>query len=716
MAADETTPLIGSGSGNGNSNGTPKTAARAKVSTAASDFFGPANRILFAGFLMAFTLGITQVPIIYVFRLMECDIFYGHNPPFEGPPAERCLRREINAGTATQVSILGMSTSLSGVFNLFVSGYFIKLWGPRWAFVSQTSLLGVRVSTQVLGVTVGGRAGELIFQACQAIGIVGGPRGYQLVLNTAVSEVVAPRDRTAVFGRLQGSIMLVGGVLGDVYNIRRPFEVAFFLYVASTIYGGLFLPTPEQGDVGAEKHAGKGLGAFFAPLKIIRPHRYRLESGKVIKNYGLVFLALGIFLGVFASGYAPILLQMYATSEFNFSTTENGYLMFGNSLIRGLFLILMFPKIISFGRDWFNGTPHSSEAHREHGAELPTNPEDFSIEGSGGGVPQEPIQTPEAEEEDSGTGFDLFFVRWSLVVDSLVTFFAGFSSHGWQVYLAGFLLPFASGSAPAAKGVMTEMTPPHQRRDALSGITLVESSAMLMTQGLFGLIFAAFSEVGRPSLTFFCNAGFAVFGFLILFMAHLPPENSKRVDEEVAETETGPLLPHREQSGRAEEGACNAISAATCFVAIRPSSLPSAIRNKFSLIGVSITELISHQCYETASAVTILHDEAGVTIAMNEARSLKDKVTFITGSGPGIRGATAERLAARGAVLSLSDTSETSTKVLKKGIQDGHSEFQGIPRTMGACDPAAVKRLVNKSKEPLGHIDGCVNNADKQPD
>lgn len=112
---------------------------------------------------------------------MECDIFYGHNnpPPFEGI-GDRCHRREISAGTAMQVSILGMSTSLSGVFNLFISGYFIKLWGPRWAFVSQTSLLGLRVSTQVLGVSVGGRAGELVFQACQAIGIVGGPRGYQV--------------------------------------------------------------------------------------------------------------------------------------------------------------------------------------------------------------------------------------------------------------------------------------------------------------------------------------------------------------------------------------------------------------------------------------------------------------------------------------------------------------------------------------------------------
>lgn len=52
---------------------------------------------------------------------------------------------------------------------------------------------------------------------------------------------------------------------------------------------------------------------------------------------------------------------------------------------------------------------------------------------------------------------------------------------------------------------MTELCAPSQRRDAISAITLVESTATLLTQGLFGLIFAAFSEVGRPSLTFFCN-------------------------------------------------------------------------------------------------------------------------------------------------------------------------------------------------------------------
>ncbi len=66
MAADtdETTLLIRDGNKNGSRNGGGKgvTTTVAASAAAARTIFGPANRILLAGFLMAFTLGITQVP------------------------------------------------------------------------------------------------------------------------------------------------------------------------------------------------------------------------------------------------------------------------------------------------------------------------------------------------------------------------------------------------------------------------------------------------------------------------------------------------------------------------------------------------------------------------------------------------------------------------------------------------------------------------------
>lgn len=71
---------------------------------------------------------------------------------------------------------------------------------------------------------------------------------------------------------------------------------------------------------------------------------------------------------------------------------------------------------------------------------------------------------------------------------------------------AAFLLPFGSGSAPAAKGVITEMCSDSQRADALNAVTLIENVARLATQGLFGFVFASFAEIGKTYLTFFCNA------------------------------------------------------------------------------------------------------------------------------------------------------------------------------------------------------------------
>lgn len=421
---------------------------------------------------------------------MECDVYYQHHPPYEGT-GDRCAHRSIAAGTAQQVALLGMFTSFSGVLNLFVCGYLIKIWGSRWAFVSQTSLLALRVASQAVGVTIGGRTGIIVFQAFQGIGIIGGPRGYMLVLNTAISELVAARDRTAVFGKLQGSTTLgtaigylLGGVIGDVYNIRRPFEVAFFCFIACSTYGAIFIPRSTSGAAGDSQDAckAKAKADFFAPLKIIVPHQYRLTSGRIVTNYGLIFLSAGIFLGVLATGYAPTMLQMYGTTEFNFSTTENGWLMAGNSFIRGIFLYFMFPQIIAAGRQWLNGPEQKKPA---------TSPEGTDTE---------------EDEEDAGTQFDLLFLRYSLLIDAAVTTLAGFSSEGWQVHLAAYLLPFTSGSAPAAKGVMTEMCPPGKRRDAIASITLVESASMLITQGCFGYIYSAFAEIGHTNLTFFCNA------------------------------------------------------------------------------------------------------------------------------------------------------------------------------------------------------------------
>ena len=185
MAADENTPLLGS-----------------KKRSRLSSLWSPANRLLLAGFLITLSFSFTQVPLLYVFREMECDVFYETHPPYEGN-GDRCNRNEIAAGTATQFSILGMSTTFcgekrsiasfsclncvnwlrrpAGTLNLFVTGWNIKRLGPRSALLLQTTIPAIRVLTQIIGVVVGAQRGIYIIQLTQLITILGGPVGYMFV-------------------------------------------------------------------------------------------------------------------------------------------------------------------------------------------------------------------------------------------------------------------------------------------------------------------------------------------------------------------------------------------------------------------------------------------------------------------------------------------------------------------------------------------------------
>ncbi|KAK0386044.1 hypothetical protein NLU13_5881 [Sarocladium strictum] len=550
-----------------------------------SRLFGVENRILLAGFLITLSFSYTQVPLFYVFHLMECDNYYDSHPPYEGP-GDRCSVDAVTAATATQFSILGMSTTLCGTLNLFLTGMLVKRFGPRTALLQQTIVPALRVLAQIVGVMAGKRTGINIIQCTQLITIIGGPVGYILVVNIIAGEVVEPSKRTAVFGKLQGAIMmgqgigfLAGGMIGDAIEIRAPFDVAFVSFMIAAVYVRTCLPyiSPESMSDGT-KPAGSSISGFLAPLKILAPQRLRTADGRSKKHYGVIFLCCGIFLAVLATGYVPLLIQMYATAAFEFSQGDNGWLMAEFAFVRGLFLMLLFPRIISWGRkrmsskntkssgsDQESGldvqaigaassgatTPYNTaggsdlnsrgttiveiEAEDEDEASklLPTDPGQFDMPEAGEQVDQEPIQPAKPKhtaEEDESPAFDLVFLRWSLVIDGLMTTIAAFATERWHIYLAAFLLPFGSGSAPAAKGVITQMCSDSQRADALNAVTLVENIARLSTQGFFGFIFASLADVGKAYATFFCNAAVAMVGVGVLMLSHFPPDGAEVVD------------------------------------------------------------------------------------------------------------------------------------------------------------------------------------------
>lgn len=166
-------------------------------------------RALFAAFIISLSFGVTQVPsvcprkilarfsisvltncrLIYVFRLMTCETYYNSHPePISAQ--SRCDNRQIEAGTAKAVALLGASTTLFGIANLFITRWTIKKIGVKSALLIQVFWPATRLAIQNIGVETGGSKGIIIVQCSQIITIVGGPSGYILSLNSFVTEYV----------------------------------------------------------------------------------------------------------------------------------------------------------------------------------------------------------------------------------------------------------------------------------------------------------------------------------------------------------------------------------------------------------------------------------------------------------------------------------------------------------------------------------------------
>jgi len=340
-----------------------------------------------------------------------------------------------------------------------------------------------------------------------------------------------------------------GGLANDLINISAPFEITFCLLVASTLYTAVLLPyippaAAAKASSATEDPALKkseSLFAFLACLTVFLPTKYAHRSGTF---WGLTLLGLGAFGSVLATAYVPLMLQLTATNRYGYKPSDNGFLMAVNSLSRAIFLTFAFPRIISVGRAWFAPTSQSSFPASENGTVSPTSengtltpstpvppkdalPTDLSAFEAGpltsaDGATEEPPILPAPTDRVHGSGFDLAFVRWSMVVDAALTALVGLSSRSWHMMAAAVILPLASGTAPACKGVLMEMVPESRRADALAGIALVETLALISTVALFGALFAFLSDIGFPNLVFFCNAALALLAAVVLFAVKFP--------------------------------------------------------------------------------------------------------------------------------------------------------------------------------------------------
>jgi MFS family permease len=235
---------------------------------------------------------------------MTCEEYYKTHPsPPSNSTRDRCSVHAIEASTAIAVSILGFSTTIFGVLNLFVTGWTIKKFGVKSALFISVFWPAIRLGIQNVGVAIGHKTGILIIQSSQIITIIGGPAGYMLALNTFVTEVIEHEERTGALGRLQGAALfgtsigyLFGGLISDWFGIQAPFMVTVGLFCISCAYVAMFLPWIPLGEDVVKRNSG-GLNRFFGPLKTFAPQKWVRKDGRVGYEYGALLLGIGVFFG-----------------------------------------------------------------------------------------------------------------------------------------------------------------------------------------------------------------------------------------------------------------------------------------------------------------------------------------------------------------------------------------------------------------------------------
>ncbi|KAJ6451120.1 hypothetical protein C8R47DRAFT_1329767 [Mycena vitilis] len=469
MTANERTPLL-------------STVAEQPRNLRRKGLFSPYRRILLATFLLSTTFAFTATPLYYAYRIFDCQEYYADpaHPPYEGK-GDACAVKAIESHTAKDIAVMITLTTFSATLNLIVTTWEIKNWGLRRAIINQTFWPALRNLTQIYAIMVGGRRGITIMQSTQLITILGGGTGYLLSVNSYMAEVVEPEERTAAFGVLAGIAMLgtangyiCGGLSNDYINLAAPFEITFCLLVGSTLFTALCLPyVPPGGSAAVKAHPDSTPGvdstqqepkkdasvfAFLHCLRIFLPARYADGKGRF---WGLPLLGFGAFWSVMATAYVPLMLQLTATNQYGFKPGDNGFWMSSNALSRAAFLTLAFPRLIAYGRKRMS--PHATTLTippqaTKVSASRPT--QGVSLESYENNERPVNMQIPKPKK------LDLAFLRYSGT--------ARLSSNSGHIWAGAIVLPLASGTAPACKGVLLDMVPAARKSDALSAIALVE--------------------------------------------------------------------------------------------------------------------------------------------------------------------------------------------------------------------------------------------------
>ncbi|WVQ73766.1 hypothetical protein IAR50_003346 [Cryptococcus sp. DSM 104548] len=449
----------------------------------------PAHRVFLTILVTEFAFCLTDTTLLYAYKRMICDEYYKDHE-WDHTGRHKCSVPDVAASYARSYSLsIGIMT-VSAIVSVFATNSFITKYGPRKVFILQPVFLFLCILIQTYGLSVGGITGVHILQWSGLVYLFGSGAGLRIASNVLITRLVSEDERTGAFGVIDGMFKIgtalgyaFDGYLYDTYGLYAPFKTGLAMSIICIIVALLILPeVPETARASQETPSE----SFISPLKVFLPRKRHGSSGRRGGlDWNVTLLGLGIFFTMMVMGYFPRMLKMVGMDMFGMSAKTNGIMTSLNMLTEALFLTILFPRIIKWGRSRSRAPPPPSSR-----------------------TPLSPTRTHD--------NFDLYFLQASALYETIITFITTLAESSWQIFTIAMILPLASGLSPACTGVLVNLVDEGQQADALSAISLLGWCAYLTAVSLFGTIYASLNKEALGRLIFLVN-GCAVLLAFIMF-------------------------------------------------------------------------------------------------------------------------------------------------------------------------------------------------------
>ncbi|KAJ7846792.1 hypothetical protein B0H13DRAFT_1907599 [Mycena leptocephala] len=420
--------------------------------------------------------------------IFNCQEYYNDpvHPPYDGPASgDACAVTAIDSRTAKDIAVMITLTTCVP---------------PPLSHRILSNL------TCVAGSAGGRSAGDNNHAEHAAHHDPGRRAGYLLSVNSYMAEVVEPEERTPRLG-VGGDSYVGRGECNDLIGLSAPFKSpsasswldVFTALCLPYVPPGGFPVKPDPDAPTSRTQPPKSrrsricvrLPALPADLP---PSEVRGRKGKG-RFWGLPLLVSAPF-AVDAPTHCdePVWIQ----------TGDNGFLCdVGQRPLARRIPHARVPALIAWGRKVFAQRTATDAPPVDV---LPAVESLLVVESVGDPVPPAESEGHNLKKHGQhGSAFDLAFLRYSMIIDAFLVALLVFSTSPAHIWAGALILPLASGTAPACKGVLLDMT-----------------TAMILTVSLYGALFALLSDLGRPNLVFLFNALTALLSAGVLFAVRFP--------------------------------------------------------------------------------------------------------------------------------------------------------------------------------------------------